>query len=538
MTTSLGMVFCFLFKFPYPMFGFFYFTVDIGCFMVCFGCCYFFSTRVGDISRGVIKIKNNQKYKNVFGIDVKALISATQNIQKMAWEQVLLLAIYSRQQYISHDVQGFKNRIQLVHEAKKYENVCDDVLKLLAEGKGSNEIVGMLLKDERMGRISLLQEIEKKGIAFASDNKAHPYSYYAMYTILRDPLSVFHPLLAFDNLSLSTYIVQTWQDINKSPFLIFETDNPLFNSNLSLDELTDLIEKRNNDEDTAAFQSEVKGRLAKDIGKHLKATFDQLIWPTQMNYEPVSLFKEMCTSIKDKHQFRMDFNADMLNNMINLGQIDSVMEAIKAEILEAYNKSSTVDLWGRQDHKHSAGVIDALSNWYKSVNTGLIKKMERVPRLVASLLDFDLRYEIGMGSEGFGLINMKNFNTKLTTRDYAKLVTGIIRHTLFNMGVSYDLQNSSLRRYQSIEDYFSGIPDVEENTSPELSLMKIWAEQEIGPMLERFKKLPCYLKPYSKIEFVNSKIQQQKCLSRDEANPYPINSLFPLPLWAKLTDKQ
>ncbi len=439
---------------------------------------------------------------------------------------------------MQHDAHGFKNRIQLVHEAKKHENVCDDVLNLLAEGKGSNEIVRMLLKDEWLGCASLLREIEKKGIAFASDNEEHPYSYYAMYTILRDPLSVFHPLLALDNLSLSTCIVQTWQDIKKSPFSIFEIDDPLFNSNLSLDELTDLIEKRNNDEDTAAFQSEVKGRLAQDIGKHLKTTFDQLIWPTQMNYEPVSLFKEMCISIKDKYQFRMDFNADMLNNMINLGQIDSVIEAIKAEILGAYNKSSAVDLWGRQEHKHSAGVIDALSNWYKSVNTGLIKKMERVPRLVASVLDFDLRYEIGMGSEGFGLINMKNFKNKLTTRDYARLVTGVIRHTLFNMGASYDLQSSQLCLYQSVEHYFSGIRHVEENTSPELSLMKVWADQDIGPMLERFKKLPCYLKPHSEVEYVKMKIQQQKRLSRDEANPYPINSLFPLPLWAKLTDKQ
>src|SRR5688572_33484781 len=130
---------------------------------------------------------NNQLYKRVLGINVKKLIGVMQNIHKMAWEQVLLLAVYSRQQYFtSEDMVGFSHRIQLVHKALHYSDLCKDVLTLLQQKKGSNEIVKMLLSLESSQASGLLRDMEQNNIAFACERDTHPYSYYAMYSILHN----------------------------------------------------------------------------------------------------------------------------------------------------------------------------------------------------------------------------------------------------------------------------------------------------------------------------------------------------------------
>lgn len=485
----------------------------------------------------VEKIKENQKYKDVLGLNVRALQDTLHSIHKMAWEQVLLLAIYSRQRYIEcSDDRGFNNRIQLVHEARKDHKLMGEVLNSLEQGKGSNDIVAMLLNDGSLSSTTLLADIESKQIAFTTYSGSHPFSYFAMYTMLHDPLSVFQQLLAFDGFSLTEFIVHRWQGLNKSPFPMSNNDEPLFNPALSLDRLTDIIEEKGIEVNREAFASELKGALAQIIGKHLKATFDLLHWRSHAKYEPASLFSEMCTVEKNKHHFRMDFDAVLLSNMINLGQVDSLMEGIKAEITRAYDKSPLTGPFGSTDNKSADGVIDALSEWYKSVNTGLIKKIERVPALIACLLDFDLRFRIGMGSEGFGLIRMSALRFKLTSRDYAMLVTAIIRYTLFKSGSAYDFNNNVFRTYQSIESFLADFAQKSDNDSAGPALVKTWSNLEQGPMIERFKKLPGYLKPHLNPEMIREKIAEQKRLSREESTPYPINSLFPLPLWAKLSE--
>ncbi|MBZ7394551.1 hypothetical protein FMJ22_24535 [Klebsiella michiganensis] len=484
---------------------------------------------------------NNQLYKRVLGINVKKLIGVMQNIHKMAWEQVLLLAVYSRQQYFtSEDMVGYNHRIQLVHKALHHCDLSKDVLTLLQQKKGSNEVVKMLLSHESSQASVLLRDMEQNNIAFACERHTHPYSYYAMYSILRNPLAIFQTLRIFDGLSttLPTFIVQTYQESHSGVSRLLDKDNPLFDRSLSLDGFIDILEKSNTKINVESFPSQVEGRLAQIIGKHLKEAFEQLIWRgqgTQKSYEPVSLFSEMCTTKREHQQLRLDFDIAKLENLINLGQIEGVTEGVKAEILKAFGKSPSTRLFGQLNYSDSAGELDALSNWYVSVNTGLIKKIEQIPRLIASILDFDLRYRIGIGSDGFGLIPMKNFKFNLTSKDYYHLATGIIHHTLYRLGNSNVLQNP-LRVYKNIDQYLADILKKEDEPSETSALMSTWADMASAPMIERFKKLPQYLKPHKTIEVISRKIEQQRSHSRDDATPYPINSLFPLPLWAHLID--
>ncbi|MCO7255406.1 hypothetical protein KSI86_14685 [Dickeya oryzae] len=484
---------------------------------------------------------NYQLYKKVLGINVKKLISVVQNIHKMSWEQVLLLALYSRQQYFtSEDGVGFSHRIQLVHKALHHSDLCKDVLTLLHQKMGSNEIVKMLLNHESSQASVLLRDMEQNNIAFACERHKHPYSYYAMYSILHNPLSVFQKLTIFDRLSttIPAFIVHTYQETYSDVLLFTDKEHPLFDSSLSLNGFIEILEKNNTKINLEIFPSQVKGRMAQTIGKYLKEAFEQLIWrgqAAQKGYEPVSLFSEMCTAKRDHQQFRLDFDIAKLENLINLGQIEGVTEGVKAEVLKAFGKQPPTRLFGQPNYSDSAGELDALSNWYGSVNTGLIKKIEQIPRLIASILDFDLRYRIGIGSDGFGLVPMTNFKFNLTSKDYYHLATGIIHHTLYRLGNSYDLQNP-LRVYTKVDQYLANILKTENEPSETSALMSTWADLASAPMIERFKKLPHYLKPHKKIEVISRKIDQQRARSRDDATPYPINSLFPLPLWAHLID--
>ncbi|WCG82270.1 hypothetical protein [Pectobacterium sp. A5351] len=487
-------------------------------------------------------MKNIQRYKKIIGIDVKALLSATHNIHKMAWEQVLLLAIYSRQQYFYEDSLGFKNRIQLVHEVQKYRDisrdVCRDVLIQLEQGKGSTDIIKMLLNHEHTMSKTVLRAMEDKSLAFGPDKSERLYSYYAMYMVLHDPLTVFQSLRGFEGLSVPDYIVKVYQRMHSGPLQMLVKDNLIFAENLSLDGLVDLLEERGTPVNTSEFISEVTGQLANDIGKYLKAAYEKLMWcdaGRTHSYEPITLFNEMCAVRQEQQQFMLNFNVKILRRFLHLGQIEGVMAGVRAEILKAFDPSAVNHFQNQPDNQQFAGVIDALSDWYKHANTGLIKKIDGVPRLIASLLDFDLRYRIGIGSKYFGLVPMEQFNFRLISRDYSQLVTGIIRHTLFASGSSFDLQGA-LHCYQSIDQYLEKFSRSECDRSQTSLLMKTWADQEEGPMVERFKKLPVYLKSGKKQEFVNAIISNQRRKSQDQSYPYPIRSFFPLPLWAMEKD--
>jgi len=440
---------------------------------------------------------------------------------------------------MTNDGREFGNRIQLVHEARQYKEIFGDVLKCLAQGKGSNDIVAMLLNHNNSQSKVLLHAIEKNRVAFTSEQEKHPYSYYAMYIVLHNPLIIFQSLQFFETISLHRHIVRTWLKMYTHPLGNINNNNPLFEYDLSIDRLIEIIEEKNYITNKEEFQSEVKGSLAQNIGEHLKATFDKLTWgnqTNQANVTPASLFSEICTPTKNEFHLHLDFDAAKLSSMINLGQIDSLMEGIKTELLKAHNNNLTHSIVSCSSHSNFAGAIDELSKWYKCASTGLIKKIESVPSLIASLLEFDLLYRKGMASEGFGFIRIDHSRKKLTTRDCAKVVTGIIHHTLFKAANSYDLQKFYLSG-PSVDHYFEALITAVENLAPQSKLMKPWANPEHGPMIEKFKKLPSYLKPQKNYEKIRNKINQQQRLSRDEAIPYPIYSLFPFPLWVEYVEK-
>ena len=156
----------------------------------------------------------SQDVDSIVDLNLNEVDTQITNIWKMAWEQVLLLALYSRRQYFEEDAFSFRQRMRLIHaldslkqkrsygigsnaNAEGYLKQYITILKKVEDGCGSNDILEYLFDDEGDDRVLHGQErktikkiisevIERKGIAFPKSSKKLFYSYYTMYKALRD----------------------------------------------------------------------------------------------------------------------------------------------------------------------------------------------------------------------------------------------------------------------------------------------------------------------------------------------------------------
>lgn len=492
-------------------------------------------------------MNKNQIYKKTLGINPKELINSFHSIHKMAWEQVLLLAFYGRQQYfMGAESRDFHQRVKLIHAATYTPELMGRVLVKLQEGVGSNEIIKMLLDGaEESGLLAkektLLRKIEESNIAFSRCDKKYIYSYYSLYKILNNPIDIFQSLLYITNIdnNFDSIIASYLESYLSQKMLLSRFNHQSLKTSLTFDELIKYIEENEVKINKEEFSSFVKSGIANRLGEHLQRVFNGLSYQNlteKKNHKAESIFSEMCSLSNNKDDFTLSFDKKALEHLVGLGQIDGIVEGVKSEIIKAVKKGVSNRVFGVEDETDYSKAFDDLSLWYSTSNTGIVRKLEQVPRLIASVIEFDIRNELGFCSRDIGFISLGEINHRLSSQDNYRVSTGFINHCLFNNGSPYDFNEASFIR-KSVGKFLK-IP--EENNLinkdegefgllPNL-LMASWADQELQPMIERFKKLPRYLKG-KKIDSVEQYITKQLRVSRDEASPYPINSLFPLPLW-------
>lgn len=495
-------------------------------------------------------MNNNQIYKQILGINRKELIKSFNNIHKMAWEQVLLLAFYSRQQYFTSEGDSdFYQRIKLVHAATHTPKLMGRILVKIQNGCGSNEIIKMLLDGAEEGGLlaeekQLLRRMEENNIAFAFCQKKKTYSYYSLYKILNNPIDIFQSLLSITNIdndfdSIIAIYLNKYLLKNR---LINDLNRNLFPDAPSFEGLMECIEEKNIKIKQDEFSNFVKGELAHRLGEDFQKVFKGLSYPNlieEQNSKTESTFDKMCDLSSGKDDFTLTFDKKTLRNLVGLGQIDGIVEGLKSEINKVIKSGTSNKSFGLISEGSYSEAFDDLSLWYSTSNTGLIRKLEQVPRLVASVIEFDIRNELGFCSRETGFISLRNINNRLSSQDSYRVTTGFIHHCLWNKGSPYDFNDNSF--IQKSVDEFIETPEKNNLTNREEGklgmvpnlIMASWADQDLQPMIERFKKLPRYLKGKN-IDFVEAYVTNQLRVSRDEASPYPINSLFPLPLWVEL----
>jgi hypothetical protein len=490
-------------------------------------------------------MKKNQIYSEKLGINTKELNNSYLSLIKIGWEQVLLMAIYARQQYLylsdtEREKEGFHQRIKLIHSANKDNLLTAEILDRIEAGCGSNEIIKFLFESIESEAINcnstkLLQRIENKNIAFKSTSKKFHYTYFALYKILNDPLSIFQSLLEIPNIDLEENIKLQLGDYLRNEhlrdlrFLPKDKDEPSYNWKYrkNINEIISDIEKGIKSFEKSKFSHYLNSELLKGISEKVNNAFVQLQHPSQKE-KNLSLVEDLSV-VEEK--LNLSLNKQQLDKLIRLGQIDSVMTSLKEALLDQKKARKQAEV---STGKYNCMSLEALCGWHSVTKTEIIKKIEQCPKLIASILEFDIRYRLGFCDLDIGSFDIESsFRGKLSPKDFYKISTSFIHNTLFYKNNHRCLINSP--HGITTDDFLKTI--VSEATSEQANLsanlmMKDWANLEEKPMIERFKKLPPYLK-INMSESIDSLISKQQEKSENDAPSYPVNCPFPLPLWAK-----
>ena len=543
----------------------------------------------------------------------KECVDNVDSVYKMAWEQVLLLSIYTRQQLMKQDAVfvestiNFQNKLKLVEllwtarseeEIKEYKELYEElrngILQKIEEYKDIHQITGYLMdisnthenKDFSDLAKGFLTEILNRHISFSSRESfahhKHPYSYYAMYRSLTESLFVFRKILefGFSKDDVSGYIFRDIREqFGLNSRVSHTEDNDSFKGLLrkteKLEEAFIVMAKYSDSIDFAAVLVKARSALAKKIGTDVHGVFSvfqkNIITKGVFSKTPVSLFEQMVTCQYDSGEIILKIDNKLLEKYKSLGKLDGVMDAIRRKIApDDIPLSSREELFRPYTDRNS---LEDIANWYKQAKTTLFVKITNCPSLVASILEFDFRCGIGIFHKNYGIIEIP-FNKKTWfSKDGYLLVTAIIQLFLYRNNPVPTLYKSSHLKYDEKASYIENLtkyvtqelcPSQDSDDILSDEIMKEWANLSFDESLSeelpeyiatinRFKRLPIYLKPVRKVAHKIDASQKnelgkvhgnkrsyiwhtqqliaiQKENSKKES--YPMDSSFPLPLWS------
>jgi hypothetical protein len=513
---------------------------------------------------------------SAFGLNQREILDQTLNTWKMMWEQLLMIAIYARQQYMESNqsnADNFQQRMKMIHlltDVYRYRastsfdkdtpEIFHKVLALIEDECGSTKIIEFLLDEEasqyQKSKKCILSQMEQAKIAFSptpADSK-RDYSYYSLYKILHNPIFYISKIMSIpvpDKQVIHATVVNTTYDYlaQNRRFLLSRNENPIEKLSKSTEDKEQIIlENLSFLEGKEDIKKLIKGQIADFIGKDVSKVFNLLSDPFYNEENPQNkLFTSVFTIRPEADAFNISLDRKALINLMNLNQLDELASVMKSEIKKAVlNKNQRTRNFGIETKVDQASALEKISEWYIKTQTGLFNRVDQVPKLIASILEFDIRYFKGMFDPEFGFDrslltkNHKNAYSPLQAKEIYLFVSAYIRNYLY---YDYDDQRSArtdLDRWlidQLVER------DLSEVSFHRNRMMEAWAtfedEKQHRKMLDRFKRMPAYLDPqhkdYTEISYF---INKQKELGNDEnAPPYPLNSFFPLPLWASRFSK-
>jgi hypothetical protein len=255
--------------------------------------------------------------------------------------------------------------------------------------------------------------------------------------------------------------------------------------------------------------------------------------------------------------------------MEGLGRVKDIFSYIENQFLDSI--SSSVE-------SEDATCI-LINKWYEESRTELCPSIFDCPKLVASIIEFDIRKCIGLFDLEGEYYIIKKPNTLLNKEIYI-FVTAIIQEFLFKNSDfnsiiksrstwEYARDSSSEKRGKEGFNFYKFIKEKILNNSDteiyENNMMETWSKfnfendnldessEEYKAVINRFKKLPIYLKsPKNSEEEKKTSIEPEKIHKRKKSGEwsiktlierqknsnstvsYPVTSNYPLPLWTKV----
>lgn len=527
--------------------------------------------------------------KEILGCTLGELNELIETVYLMTWEQVLLVAIYTRQQFFYKDDRlpddpiSFSNKMQLINILFDESNEFSDLLKNLILEKiekyeDIHSITSLLwsLKNENtesehsIEASKLLSIITSRHITFSGKeflSRDHLYTYKVMNHCLYNFINILQIFL-----ESKVFSEKKEEDLLKALKYAITGKYHLLEENkigIELRKKEDLqsallfLEEKNKNKefilDKLSISMGIHKYFSEELGQTISKIFTNIEEGDLTKYRGYKVKNYFDGIVEVKHENGkkiIEIDNIYFDNLVSLGQFKSVMNAIEYKLT---NRSF------RNENDDSKS-LKAINEWYLKSKTGLVSK-KNIPALIASVLFFDISERIGSFDVDYGIrIPVKKEN-KFFVKDFYLLTCGIIYRFLYkNDKISKLPYENTIFISFNKDEYLSEIKDfimcqydnryipkekIYDNLDnlPEVSdkIMHEWANinfdedsSEFKAMINRSKKLPHYLKlskqntSKDKIWNIETLIHQQ----RMKMSQYPINSSFPLPLWVDMTMKE
>ncbi len=427
------------------------------------------------------------KVDSIIGLNLIEVEAQITNVWKMAWEQVLLLALYSRRQYFEKDAFSFRQRMRLIHtldtlkqgrfgsigsnpSAEAFLRQYINILEKVENGCGSNDILEYLFDDENDEKVVYGQQrktmkkiiseaVEREGIAFPKESEKILYSYYAMYKALKDLIPTLQLALIYrpPNIEDVYYacIVDIFKEDSKA-YTFLSTEDSIAEAK-NIENLTSIQYIESKLESFASFfaieenKKQLKLSFYKRLidGNPLDEYFEEYSsftgvgeWAKKV-FNELSLtgdiektgFDNLYTFEEKDNQLRIALHKEQIRDLSNLGLLQSLFDAIatQVEVKVGSPKKQSETILSRD----TVESVEKISDWYSQNSVGLFSRINQIPRFIAYLLKFDTEHTLGVFDVQIGGVNLNGrglngFNRPKKTSEKNFLISVIIKYCLYH----------------------------------------------------------------------------------------------------------
>lgn len=544
-------------------------------------------------------MEKNKIFSNL-GLNVKEIEVHATNIWKMVWEQVLLVAIYARRCYDDErpQVSSFHQRMKLLSLIEglegKYKNtdfsqgeisdISSVIRDMVEDNKSSNDILEFLFDDasdreyvaaqvKTTTKKRIRSKMAEQGIAFpALSEGGLKYSYHSLYRVLKDPIDVFQRLLEYPEPDtafientiygcIANYIQEQKnkfsfpEDIGEQLHLREEIGNEKYiTENIAI--FNSIKEEDKEGIRQAFFKVLLLTEKEKDVSDWGLASWSSMVISSisDSSFDNRQFFskikkRSIYKTVISHNDIDINLKVDQLKSLIGLGLLNNLFSDIAEDTKNKVLNDKARPTSSLKSESDSISAFKKVSNWYRVNKTELFRKSNQLPKLIASIIEFDIMEDQGMFSLDFKHDSPNTLPHIINDRlNAAHLYTSmIIKYELYykiDLGKMIRSSNRAdeSRRIDILElrENFKNKADkfdyssIEEFKLKDTLLLKDWVsfenDEEYQTMLNRFKRMPKHLTEESTIEEM---IDGQKMQENKHTVPYPFNSVFPLPLWFK-----
>lgn len=477
-------------------------------------------------------------YIEALGVKRDDLIARIRQTKLMAWEQLLLIAIYARKQYQS-DINNFHGRMGFVEalQSPEFRDVQAELFTLLDSGKSFLSIIDVLKKKVEEQEITewnynlLINNLEKNHVAFSGMFTPLLYPHHVLYIALTRFISLCQKLLTIPaSDQLCDRLVEAELTKHLSSELMFfrlrltVSDGNQYNEEISLTSLLKL------QKDSGRPFGDLHHSLDLNLAKEMQKVFGEFLRiqnsgdVTTINFDTgINNSKKIPEWVSEAldlqgDKYSLNLNFTMMSRFIMMGQYDELSKLLISAMQNAVSKR--YDLPESQIKKPKKS---SLVQWQRDCNVLGLVKSEMVPSRIAAILFHDFKYAHLPIYSATKEINVR-FQRAIKPSEAQLVTTYVIKYSLYNGGAPYDFQNVSqnLLKVESLSTiankttYFLSNP-----------LMKNWANDNPASISMRFKRPIRDFNEY----YVNIDELVRTQISKAMSAVFPINLGFPPPLW-------